>query len=245
MENQINVGDQNTQQIGQNPISQPVTQQEKPKVNYWMISTIILSLVLVTFVGVFALNLRFQRRTAELPTATPTKSPADSSLVVPSNFAVSPSPASANRNWKSFHFLCSACNGYPNYTIQHPTDWVLEEKVGGGSITLSKSSYEIFIQEPWAGYDRCLYSDSKPFEGPSVKFGNFVEIETSDGGVLRRPQSVSQDNQLTLCGQSAEGDFYTVSKYGTIKYLLPNNVDPLFLNAMDNITETLKLDSQK
>lgn len=45
MENQINMGDQNTQQLGQNPISQPVQIPEKPKVNYWMISTILLLVI--------------------------------------------------------------------------------------------------------------------------------------------------------------------------------------------------------
>lgn len=47
MENQINVGDQNTQQIGQNPISQPTTIQEKQKVNYWVIS-IVIAIVAIT-----------------------------------------------------------------------------------------------------------------------------------------------------------------------------------------------------
>ncbi|MBU1199936.1 hypothetical protein KJ953_00200 [Patescibacteria group bacterium] len=49
MENQINVGDQNTQQIGQNPVDQPLPIPEKPKVNYWMISTIVL--LIVTVIG--------------------------------------------------------------------------------------------------------------------------------------------------------------------------------------------------
>ncbi|MDO8551230.1 MAG: hypothetical protein Q7S03_00915 [bacterium] len=49
MENQINVGDQNTQQIGQNPIDQqpaPLV-TDKPKVNYWMISIIALLIILI------------------------------------------------------------------------------------------------------------------------------------------------------------------------------------------------------
>ena len=37
MENQVNVGDQNTQQIGQNPAIQPVQIPEKPKINYLVI----------------------------------------------------------------------------------------------------------------------------------------------------------------------------------------------------------------
>lgn len=49
MENQINVGDQNTQQIEQNPTNQPSINpvSEKPKVNYWMISTILFCVLLV------------------------------------------------------------------------------------------------------------------------------------------------------------------------------------------------------
>lgn len=54
MENQINVGDQNTQQIGQNPVNQPPATlvPEKPKINYWMITAVVLITVLVTG-GVF------------------------------------------------------------------------------------------------------------------------------------------------------------------------------------------------
>lgn len=49
MENQINVGDQNTQQIGQNPINQPpvISVPEKSKINFWIIPTILLFVVLV------------------------------------------------------------------------------------------------------------------------------------------------------------------------------------------------------
>lgn len=47
MENQINVGDQNTQQIRQNPVNQPLPILERPKVNYWMILAIILLIVLI------------------------------------------------------------------------------------------------------------------------------------------------------------------------------------------------------
>jgi len=53
MENQTNVGDQNAQQKGQNPISQPLIPPvtEKSKLNYWMISTIILTVLFFAFVG--------------------------------------------------------------------------------------------------------------------------------------------------------------------------------------------------
>jgi len=52
MENQINMGDQNIQQIGQNPVSQPIPTPEKPKFNYWMISTLILGALLLVMLGI-------------------------------------------------------------------------------------------------------------------------------------------------------------------------------------------------
>lgn len=54
MENQINTGDQNSQQIGQNPVGQSVQIQEKPRINYWKISTLILTLL---FFGILSLYL--------------------------------------------------------------------------------------------------------------------------------------------------------------------------------------------
>lgn len=41
MENQINIGDQSSQQIEQNPISKSVHPSEKPRLNYWIISIIV------------------------------------------------------------------------------------------------------------------------------------------------------------------------------------------------------------
>lgn len=64
MENQINIGEQNTQQIGQNPINQPPVNPipEKPKVNYWMISTIILAVLFFGFVGWYFLSTSKQAK---------------------------------------------------------------------------------------------------------------------------------------------------------------------------------------
>ena len=55
MENQLNVGDQNAQQIGQKSVSQPLQISEKPKVNYWIISIIVLFILLLVAGGVFYL----------------------------------------------------------------------------------------------------------------------------------------------------------------------------------------------
>lgn len=50
MENQVNVGDQNTQQTGQNPVSQPIQIPEKPRVNNRLILTIIFGVPILTYI---------------------------------------------------------------------------------------------------------------------------------------------------------------------------------------------------
>ena len=56
MENQINVGDQNTQQIGQNLVSQQVLSPEKPKANYLSIGGVILACFVVFGFGGYYLG---------------------------------------------------------------------------------------------------------------------------------------------------------------------------------------------
>lgn len=53
MENKVDISDQNTQQIEQSPITQPVQIQEKSKVNYWKISTLILALLFFGILGLY------------------------------------------------------------------------------------------------------------------------------------------------------------------------------------------------
>lgn len=76
MENQINVGDQNAQQIGQNINNQPVQIPEKSKVNYWMISTLILA---VLFFGILSLYVFSLYKTNQSGSnITPTQPPSAS-----------------------------------------------------------------------------------------------------------------------------------------------------------------------
>lgn len=74
MENQINVGDQNTQQIGQNPTNQPPISPapEKPKINYWMISTIVLLVVIILTSVVFFFKSSKQYKQTQSTNIEPT-----------------------------------------------------------------------------------------------------------------------------------------------------------------------------
>ncbi len=48
MENQVNISNQSTRQIGQNPVSRSIHTQEKPKLNYWIISTVCFALLFIS-----------------------------------------------------------------------------------------------------------------------------------------------------------------------------------------------------
>jgi len=76
MENQINIGDQNFQQKGQNPINQsPVNPvPERQKFNYWMISTVVVSFMFFGIFGIYFFSTRQQSNqkiTNQLPSQTP------------------------------------------------------------------------------------------------------------------------------------------------------------------------------
>jgi len=78
MENQFNIGDQNTQQTRQNPITQPtaIPVPEKPKVNYWMIAMVILLVVVAISSVILFFLLRSNKssgisnKTSVTPTTT-------------------------------------------------------------------------------------------------------------------------------------------------------------------------------
>ena len=77
MENQIKADKQNTQQIGQNPLSQPVLTPEKPKTNYLLIGGVVLvCFVLFGFGGYFlgkkSSSLPLQQSTDQQYQITPT-----------------------------------------------------------------------------------------------------------------------------------------------------------------------------
>ncbi len=73
MENQINVGGQNDQQVGQNPFNQPAQYQEKPKLNYLMIGLIVLFCFLIFGLGGYYLGTQTQNKPSSSDSILPTR----------------------------------------------------------------------------------------------------------------------------------------------------------------------------
>jgi len=141
MEEQVNIGDQNTQQSWQNPDNQPVQIQEKPKVNYLVIGiTILLCLIVFGFGGYF-LGKRITGDSRNLGGGlnqpTPDSSPTTQTQPSPTQSATYTSPSPANLIWKTESVQIkkeTAVSGSENINlfIQMPSDWALK--------TVSKAS---------------------------------------------------------------------------------------------------------
>jgi len=63
MENQINMGNQNSQQIVQNPMNRVSPNSGKPRINYWMITSLIFGALFLIITVVFILGLKFNKTT--------------------------------------------------------------------------------------------------------------------------------------------------------------------------------------
>jgi len=112
MENQVNVGDQNTQQIGQDPLSQPVATPEKPKANLLMIGGIVLASFIVFGFGGYFLG----------------KQSPNKNSVSESNLTQVPSPAPSEASektadWISYDITTEPSLGYMDYLIKVPSPW--------------------------------------------------------------------------------------------------------------------------
>lgn len=91
MQNQINVGGQNTKQSGKSQINQPVQVPEKPKINYKIISAVIL-----TCLAIFGFSGYYLRKQSSFPKTNEVQNSTTSfPTVTPINF---------NSNWRSYTF---------------------------------------------------------------------------------------------------------------------------------------------
>lgn len=72
MENQINVVDQNTQQIGQDPVNHPVQIPEKPKANYLLVGLVVLVCFVIFGLGGYYLGTQIKNKTPGNKSVLPT-----------------------------------------------------------------------------------------------------------------------------------------------------------------------------
>lgn len=153
MENQDNIGSQNAQQIGQNLANQPVSVPEKMKVNYWMISTIILA-ILLTIAGIYIyINIK--------PSVLQTKS----------NQQLQSTNSASKQYVNSFYHI----------KFDIPSDWLVEESVkndGTPIFKLSSPNKEISIESPLPESTpenhQYMYYTKTDLKAPEVQLGKYT-----------------------------------------------------------------------
>ena len=132
MENQINAGDQNTQQIGQNVASPLPVNPEKPKTNYLMIGGIVLACFVIFGFGGYYLGKQSNKiqNTTTNNEAFPTNTP------VTSTQSILPSTTPSSSGKSNY--------AYGSFSFSYPKTWQLSENTTNPSF---------FVQNKMTGSD--------------------------------------------------------------------------------------------
>lgn len=113
MEKQINVGNQNTQQVGQNPVNRPEQIPEKPKINYLITGVVVLVCFILFGFGGYSLGRQSGQtqnttavNNAVLPTPNVTNSPTPQTK-----------PEDTKVDWKTY------TNTKYGFSFKYPSAW--------------------------------------------------------------------------------------------------------------------------
>jgi len=112
MQDQIKMGNQNTQRIGQNNVSQPLTPPEKHRINYLIIGGVISTcLVIFGFGGYYLGRQSSNKNFVSESKLTPAPSPAPSQI------------SDKTADWTSYDITTEPSLGYIDYTVKIPSSW--------------------------------------------------------------------------------------------------------------------------
>ena len=132
MENQTNIGDQNTQQIGQNPINQPIAPSEKPKTNYLLFGGIILACFVVFGFG----GYYFGKRSSNTSTIVPSDIPRAGEMNTPTQ-SIYPTTTPVISTESTYT--------YNTFSFMYPKTWTLFD---------TTSNKEFFTKNRLDGFER-------------------------------------------------------------------------------------------
>jgi len=136
MKNEFSIDNQNAQQIAQTPVNQPLQIPQIPKVNYWIIFTLVFAVLCFILAGIYAFRIQpdansFPKLTTSpslTPTLTPT--PANTPITTESREWSSAQSWSTNTYTKTlFEFLKTKLSEnyiYTHFELINPKDAVTE-----------------------------------------------------------------------------------------------------------------------
>ncbi len=144
MNNQVNVDDQNTQQIGKNSINPPVQIPKKAIMNYWMVSTVILFLVLI---GSSFYTLRLMNKiTGDNPNIEQTSTPTptnNTTTITESTPTISSGSIYSNQK---YYFSISAPDGFE--IAESPFQFTsILNVMATNQIPIGQNSWEVYAKD--------------------------------------------------------------------------------------------------
>lgn len=140
MKNQINIGDQNNQQMEQNQINHPMPVQKR-KINYWMVTTIILFVILiVTGIYIYTFNLKsWQVEDRRLPEPTPTSYTREVPTETPSQEPTKVStPTTQAQNYPRPQSWRTVVVKNKNISVCLPPKWEVADQFGNINIIFNR-----------------------------------------------------------------------------------------------------------
>lgn len=255
MENQMNAGDKNTQQVGQNPTSQPTQIHEKPKINYWMVSTILLAIALI-FGGLYTFkldNTQSSKGEQSLNTSTITGSQANQPSQTPTQPTSTP-PLNVLQTitlkvtqLKTGFSISGVTPTYPpSVTISVPQDF--SDQLGAYGVSeLTLVGPKSWTGDGLVGADGGGGANLYPIGG-SVISGAHITVSTAPACVgcaydlaapyFPKARQWAQQNENTNIPEKSG----LVSNFVTprlLRYNLPNTADKMEVNGVAYFTESV------
>lgn len=210
MENQTNTGDQNAQQIGRNSISEAIPTSEKPKMNYQLISVVVLTcFVIFGFSGYY---LGKQSSNSQQPSNLKQGETTPTRISQVDNPTTNPSPTSTGvviPGWKSY------VNTKNGYSLQYPNSF---ELVKGPGTNLPDEEFQKLDNISFSGMQKSEDSNAGVVFGitvnPQDANGKPIQCTTNDEclqkwmGVLNKTaDQVSYINKI-ITGKNLKGFEY-------------------------------------
>lgn len=204
MDNQVNPDDQNAQQIGQNPINQPVLAPEKSKTNYLLIGGVVLACFVVFGIGGYFLgkqsSMKPDNRIVE-NFLSPTNSP-----VV--NQDISPTITSNSNAYLGNGFQVELTKGWSNLT--NNCQQINITKSDAIELELSIGEY---VRRDMNISDVSTYNDIISSVNKENKYLiNFINV-SKENVVIIGPQGEGELNNVYVRGPEGTGYYRIVVLY--------------------------------
>lgn len=229
MENQINIDNQSTQEIRQNPVNKSAPILEKPRLNYWMVSIIIFTVFSFIGIGTSFLISKQVKKSQIFP--TPVKQ--TTNTISTATTTISAGKQEAPQGGEIYQ------NNQLNISFNYPSDWLVTEEND-----VSKQ-------------DLCdLYSiDPDRYPHPFVKYGDCggtgitpTTSITSSVVLNIRPKSSLQESNHPMRAIELfyyeNGENLSIQEFNN-KYLSSPSVDPVSIwdPTYEKITNSNKINA--